>query len=91
MAKCDCDLCKRNRMFDKIIERMKNSLSPYGKLNIDLINSNDIKWLENLHSHLMDVEESYDILKQQYKILSEKTGYKACLDGAIEKRINKNG
>ncbi len=74
-GKCNCDLCKRNRKFVKTINRLKESV----------ILEKDVKWLEDLYNHLIDIEESYDILKQQYKVLSEKAGYKAYLDGTIKK------
>lgn len=75
--KCNCDLCKRNKKFEEVLGDAGYFMTEDHK-----------KWLEKLYNYLLDIEESYDILKQLYKILSGKTGYKAYLDGNIE-RIKK--
>ncbi|MFX0022184.1 MAG: hypothetical protein ACFE9S_07645 [Candidatus Hermodarchaeota archaeon] len=60
MAKCNCDLCKRNRKFDRIIKKLKEF--EYLK--------NDIKWLEDLYNHLIDVEAELDWYKNEDLIKS---------------------
>lgn len=61
MKKCNCDLCKRGKKFEKIL----------GKFKEFVILDKDIKWLEDLYCHLMDVEAELDWYKNNDLMMNE--------------------
>lgn len=66
MTKCNCDLCKRNRKFERLLEKIKDAYYfGFALSNEKLENHKDIKWLEALYSHLMDIEAELDWYKNK--------------------------
>lgn len=66
MAKCNCDLCKRGRKFDRIIEKFKDAMYFGHFLTKEKAeNHKDIKWLKQLYSHLIEIESELDMIRNK--------------------------
>lgn len=66
--KCNCDLCKRSRKFEKILDTLKKiceDVRIYRKYNIDKMIKKDIKWLKELYKYLVEIESELDIIKNK--------------------------
>lgn len=67
---CNCDPCKRNRKFKRIVKKIKNivpnsatTVSYFMSRKIEFVNHKDIKWLEDLYRYLVYVEDELNMIK----------------------------